>query len=139
MDLYHGSYDPKIKAHNFGLFGSALFFSGDKNAANSHGSYVHKISVDAYLIASTADLENFTGFSEIMTDLVIYEESVWALDQETFENIFSGLDRAEAAWQVQSKRFELAKSLGFLGVFVNDEHGQSVMIDSFEFFGDKAA
>jgi hypothetical protein len=150
-DFYHGSYEKVINITNevgTSNWGKFLFFGG-KEAASSHGRYLHKLEIDEDEIISARKLpyqENVSDaddvIQQVMKEYDVDEETAWDLVSEEIEpssledeesrwnhDSDGAEERAEKSWRVQGYTALTAKAMGWRGVAVSNEHGTSYMID----------
>ena len=148
MELYHGTSEEKpfeIKGFNpVGVDFGGIFASASYDAAASHGDNVFSLEVrdDAILTAfhlvyeveyadTISALEKAFGSelseeeSDLLWDAVIEEKGV---DEDALCEVLGIDDLAEASWECQRLRGQVAKYLGFQAVEMNDEHGTSYLV-----------
>lgn len=148
MILYHGSYEREpfeIKNISPGYvdFGG-IFASSSYDAAASHGEHVFELDVpegeilETFHLAYEIELERtleaiektfWRALSEeeldIFWDSVIEEKEV---DEDDLCNLLEIKDFAEARWECQRLRGQVARHLGYQAVEMKDEHGTSYLV-----------
>lgn len=148
MILYHGSYENapfEIAPYSPGAvdFGG-IFASPRRVAAESHGENVFYIEIPDSLILESyhltyeiesertiAALEKAFGRAlseeeqDFLWDAVIEEKSV---DEDFLCELLELEDAAEAGWECQRLRGQVARNLGFQAVEMEDEHGTSYLV-----------
>lgn len=148
MILYHGTYENapfEIAPYSPGAidFGG-IFASPSRTVAESHGENVFSIEINEENILSSyhlvyeveyaetmAALENAIGreLSEDECDMfwaaVIEEKEV---DEDALCEALGFDDYAEASWECQRLRGQVAAQLGFKAVEMQDEHGTSYLV-----------
>lgn len=148
VDLYHGSYRPIQAIKDSGVFGG-LFASGRKEAASSHGKFLHKISLNNDEILSHSDLNYNLDYEHVKNALVKHLkvknptddqlETAWkaviedkasdgSIDEEELAQVLWGEGASELGWEAQRVRGQVAKALGFKAVEMSDEHGTSYLV-----------
>lgn len=148
MILYHGTYENapfEIAPYSPGAidFGG-IFASPCRTAAESHGENVFSIEINEEDILSSyhlvyeveytkslSALEKAFGRNlleeeqDVLWDAVIEEKSV---DEDALCEVLGVDDYAEASWECQRLRGQVARHLGFKAVEMQDEHGTSYLV-----------
>lgn len=148
MILYHGTYEDapfEILPYSPGAvdFGG-IFASYNHDVAASHGKHVFEMDVPDELILGSyhliyeieweKTLEAFEKIfgrmlsdeeSDMLWDAVIREDDV---DEEALCALLDAADFAEARWECQRIRGQIARHLGFQAVELEDEHGTSFLV-----------
>jgi hypothetical protein len=119
QELFHGSPARISVIRADGVFGG-LFASCNEDVARSHGDVLH-------IIRSPRPLTNFRLNYEIENaynvalELCDGDES--RADAIMSLDCSSDCDDAEAGWELQRLRGELARRLGYTSIEMRDEHG----------------
>lgn len=148
IDLYHGSYKPVEAINDSGVFGG-LFASGRKEAAASHGKFLHKITLGKDEVLTQSDLNYSLDYEDVKKALTKHLkvktpsddqlETAWkaviedkandgSIDEDELSQVLWGDGAAELGWEAQRVRGQVAKALGFKAVEMSDEHGTSYLV-----------
>lgn len=146
---YHGSPEIVNEIKNEGLF-EGLFLSRNRDAALSHGDFLHTVKLEEDDILTQQDItwnldyetvksqlhdilklskEHEKYFDEIYNH-IIEEKSFFDSDipEDELLSIFkSAGDLGEASWEGQRIKGEIAKRNGYKAVEMTDEHGTSYL------------
>ena len=149
IKYFHGGTEID-KINDDSVFGGFLFFSQDYETADAHTSDTlyeietgfeivdasHMFYIDdsdeicAEIIKEVIDMIDFMQCDE-ETAMNLLDEStdIITLYEENVEPSTESIDHlGEMSWIIQRKTAECAKLLGYRGVNITDEHGQSTMI-----------
>lgn len=141
IKLFHTSPVEIKEIHQFGRFGTFLFFS--PNVYQTHVSdkcFIYSIEIDDCDIVKSSSLFTQHDVNEELQSIIndvaerfgISEDAAMNLIDET-EDVFNYVndpsDAADESWDMQCCTAKAAVSLGYKGVRVKDEQGESYMIE----------
>ncbi|AQZ95450.1 hypothetical protein ACFSB1_00420 [Halopseudomonas phragmitis] len=140
MQLFHGSYETISEIKNQGLFGG-LFAADSEASALAHGDVLHVIEIEDSKALTQSVLSYELDHEAVMAalnevaghwcedldrlyELAIEEAQVKDADIE----LLKAEDWADAGWEAQRIRGQVAKALGFQAVEMSDEHGTTWLV-----------
>ena len=117
VTYYHGSKSEIAAIKNGGMFGG-IFATACKQAAMSHGKVLHTVTSQNPLTDYALNYEIDGAWNAALEIADGNEDLAEAMMDADCPDV-DGFD----GWDVQAKRGELAKKLGFDAIEMRDEHG----------------
>ena len=117
--LFHGSYTVLTEIKKIGLFGG-VFASPSSDVAESHGEILHVVEPGNLLTNYALNYE-VEGAWEVAVELCEGDEEKAAVIMTP--GCYSGANDPNCDWGYQALRGELAATLGYDAVEMEDEHG----------------
>lgn len=142
MKLFHTSPEAVINPKTTGLFDEFIFFSGSIYTMTAGEYHVFSTEVDEGKIISASSLwyqDNYEDAHQYVDELcdtleIDEDDSMSLLDESKtifdLELDIDSEDIADVIWNIQRLTAKCAKSMGFIGVQVEDEQGAAWMIDA---------